>query len=878
MISQPENMACRLTRCDLHCHTNASSAPVIAALGFIDAPESYSEPEKVYDQARARGMDLVAMTDHDTIDGAMSLRDRGFENLIVGCEETVYFPEDRCKLHVLVWGLTPEQHGVLQGARHDVYEFANHLYEYNLPHSLAHPLYDQNKRMSRWHLERCSLLFKGFEVLNGAHAGSHRTAVEGFLKSLTPGRVHRLVTDHSLEPLWPRIWDKAQTAGSDDHALLNVGRTWTGVPRGPDGAAVEPSEFLRHVMAGRGEVGGVAGHSSLLAHQVTSVAAQYVARRIVPNLRPRAQYVASKMLRFAGVDVKGPSVVRLAIDSVHRLVHRRTRRSSPLLNALRHTLPDVLSRYPDIKAKLDPGTWTDGSAMSLHERFAGFFDDLHDALQATVAPRLIDAIKDRDVRAARDHALALLMLEAAQIPYLFSLFHQNKDNVLVDHISDHSNAVRAPGRGPAGRPLRVCLLTDTLGDVNGVSRFIQNVAEEAYKTGRDLRVLTSTRFAVPKLPNIYNFDPVFAWKMPKYEHLDTVLPPIVRMLREIDRQRPDVIHISTPGPVGMVGFLAAKMMRVPIVGVYHTDFPAYVDHLFDDEAFTWVTKRFMSYFYAPFSNVFTRSDDYTASLEALGIARSHMHTLKAGIDTAAFNPAFRDTSIWAKHGLPEKAVKVLYVGRVSIEKNLPLLTSVWTRARARLLAQGVDARLVVVGDGPYRAQMQRELPDATFLGFRHGAELSTIYASSDMFVFPSVTDTLGQVVMESQASGLPVLVSDQGGPKEVVDHGRTGMVLSATSAEAWVNAIVNIAGDESKRRAMGEAAFASMSESTISRSFEHFWAVHEACRRPDVAVQAQPEAPADGVLSDEAGSFNAAGSPAGRVDRRASDTGRATNG
>jgi len=379
---------------------------------------------------------------------------------------------------------------------------------------------------------------------------------------------------------------------------------------------------------------------------------------------------------------------------------------------------------------------------------------------------------------------------------------------------------------------RVCLFTDTLGDVNGVSRFIQNVARCAHETGRDLRVLTSTRLAVPAMPNVTNFEPRYARAMPGYAQLEIALPPMLAMLREARRLRPDVVHISTPGPVGVVGLLAARALRVPIIGVYHTDFPAYVDHLFGDDAFTWVTRRYMSTFYARFSRIFTRSEDYAASLESLGIDRAKMRTLRAGIDTRMFHRRHRDVGVWRRMGvsereLPEHAIKVLYVGRVSVEKNLPMLTAVWARARGRLIACGVDARLVIVGDGPYRAQMRREISDAVFLGFRHGGELAAIYASSDLFVFPSLTDTLGQVVMESQASGLPVLVSDSGGPKEVVEHRRTGMVLSSTNPDEWVDAIAGLAGDESGRRAMGDAAFESMRLCTIIASFEDFWRVHE---------------------------------------------------
>jgi glycosyltransferase involved in cell wall biosynthesis len=386
--------------------------------------------------------------------------------------------------------------------------------------------------------------------------------------------------------------------------------------------------------------------------------------------------------------------------------------------------------------------------------------------------------------------------------------------------------------------MQVCLFTDTLGDINGVSRFIRDIARRAEEGGRDLRVLTSTRFEIPDRPNLVNFKPLAAMRMPGYDNLELVLPPMRAMLAFCRRTRPDAIHISTPGPVGCVGALAARRLGVPLLGVYHTDFPAYVERLFGDEFLTGCTSRFMRRFYRPFRAVFSRSTDYVRAIERLGIEPDRIVRLRPGIDTSAFSAVRRDPGVWDRTGVPAEGVKVLSCGRVSVEKNLPLLCRVWKEVRPRL-GPG-EARLIVVGDGPYRAEMERELAhaDAHFLGFRHGSELSALYASSDLFVFPSLTDTLGQVVMEAQASGLPVLVSDQGGPKEVVREGATGLVLDARRPRAWADAIVELIRDQDRRRRMGVAAAEHIRPMTIQASFDHWWSLHEAATgtRPRTAA------------------------------------------
>lgn len=411
--------------------------------------------------------------------------------------------------------------------------------------------------------------------------------------------------------------------------------------------------------------------------------------------------------------------------------------------------------------------------------------------------------------------------------------------------------------------MRVCLFTDTLNDVNGVSRFIRNVGHQAALTGRDLHLITSTRFPPPPIPTsgkdgasassrassngtaarvptpeeyMHNPAPLYARPMPGYPQLEIVLPPKGKLWKLARALRPDVIHVSTPGPVGMAGRAIARKLGVPLIGTYHTDFPAYIDHLFNDPSFTLLTTASMKHFYRPFSRLFTRSADYGRALVRMGFPEERIVRLLPGIDTEVFNTRYRDPSgaVWARcPGVRAGSIKALYVGRVSVEKNLPMLTALWPKVHARARAAGVDAQLLVVGDGPYKATMQQALEshDAFFLGFRHGEELSTIYASSNLFIFPSTTDTLGQVVMEAQSAGLPVVVTDRGGPGEVVDRGETGYVLSVTSSgheQAWVETVAGLVTDHERRRAMGEKAAAKIAPMSIRHSFEHFWSVHEA--------------------------------------------------
>lgn len=374
------------------------------------------------------------------------------------------------------------------------------------------------------------------------------------------------------------------------------------------------------------------------------------------------------------------------------------------------------------------------------------------------------------------------------------------------------------------------LFTDTLGDVNGVARFIRNAAACALARGADLRVVTSTNFKIPDAPNIRNFEPVAARPMPKYPNLEIVWPPRGSMLRAAREFRPDVIHVSTPGSVGLIGRTAACTLGVPLVGVYHTDFPAYVDRLFDHESLTRLTACAMRWFYRPFDLVLARSRAYAASLGWLRARR--LETFRPGIMLEDFAPAHRDESALVAIGSTPGAVRAAFVGRVSVEKNTPLLERAWLIARPRLRELGVNAELIIIGDGPELARLRGTLAHqgVVFAGFRAGPALARLYASCDCLVFPSITDTLGQVVLEAQASGLPVLVTNVGGPSEVMRHGVSGLALPPNEL-TWGGALVEMLSNHAKRRDMAAAALATARDFAFERSFEAWWDAHRSVLR-----------------------------------------------
>lgn len=390
----------------------------------------------------------------------------------------------------------------------------------------------------------------------------------------------------------------------------------------------------------------------------------------------------------------------------------------------------------------------------------------------------------------------------------------------------------------ASPPLRMALFTDTFDDVNGVARFVRSVAGVAARTpGAELHIVTCGEPACdpPAAAHVHRLPARLAVPLPGYRDLTLRWPDARAGERLLDALGPDAVHVSTPGPAGLLGRRLALRRGLPLLGTHHTDFPAYAERLLGSRALARVSALALRRFYRPFDAVFARSHASAAGTRALLGPRARVEIIPPGINVARFAAAkgADRLAVWAAHpGVRPAAVKALYVGRVSVEKGLPDLVRLWPAVSRAAASHGLDVQLVIVGDGPYRATMERALPPplAAYLGFRPADELPRLYAGADLFVFPSTTDTLGQAVMEAQACGLPALVTDRGGPAETVADGETGFVLPPLdqpgAADRWIDAVLRLARDPALRERLGRAAGERLAPRTIERSFERFWALH----------------------------------------------------
>lgn len=358
---------------------------------------------------------------------------------------------------------------------------------------------------------------------------------------------------------------------------------------------------------------------------------------------------------------------------------------------------------------------------------------------------------------------------------------------------------------PLRRSLRVAVVTETYPpEVNGVAATIARVVEGLRTRQHEVQLIRPRQdksdLADPAHSN--NTDERFSevllrgLPIPRYPQLKMGMPSKRALVALWTKQRPDVVHLVTEGPLGWSALQAAMRLKLPVVSDFRTNFHAYSRHY----GVAWLHNPIMAYlrkFHNRTACTMVPTVPLKDELTAAGFCR--LKVVARGVDTRLFDPARRSPALRHSWGADEHTQVVLCVGRLAPEKNLATLASTFEAMRAA----GARLKLVLVGDGPARASLRARCPDAVFAGVRHGEDLAAHYASADVFLFPSVTETFGNVVPEAMASGLAVLAYDYAAAGQLIRHGESGLLARYDDSAELLRIAVRLAGDAAQARALG---------------------------------------------------------------------------
>jgi glycosyltransferase involved in cell wall biosynthesis len=799
-----------VSRCDLHIHSRHSARSEEWLFRRFDFPDSYSDPNQLYEQLRKRGMDYVTITDHDSIDGCLEIAH--LPHTFISEQVTTYFPHDTCKLHILVWGISEQQHRDIESVRENIFDLQRYLQRAQIAHAVAHPLYSVNGKLEAMHLEQLILLFKHFEGINGLRDALLSDLAQTLFKQLTPKKIDVLANRHGVAPTHAEPWRKILVGGSDDHGGQFAASTFTETPR-----AKSAEQFLKLVRNGNCTPCGQGGTPLILSHGFYNTVACFIQDRFHEKLGPGGALLEKMFSRF--MEGRDPTEFTLKEKTEFIVQGVLSGKIFDFAKPANVSLWKELSGYfarPEVKAKLA----TQLDKVSEPERRTFLMANMvAEQLAFRFFNKFVQQISSGNMVESMQALSAIAPILVILTPYIYGFHSQAPSRKWLRNMFKELTG----GVPVALQNRKRAWFTDTLEDVNGVATTIRKMTAAGAAAGKELVVVASrSNLQLSNIP-IKNFPPIGEFELPEYELQKLSFPPILQMLDYVQRERFTEIIISTPGPVGLTALLAAKMLNLQTSGIYHTDFPQYIRILTEDSFLESVAWGYMHWFYGQLDTVFVNSEEYRQSWIKRGFDPAKLKILPRGLDTELFHPARRDSAFFEKFGAANGEVRLLYVGRISREKDLDLLADAYRLLRK----EGLPVQLFVVGHGPYSEAHAKSLPEAVFTGYLRGTELATAYASADIFVFPSTTDTFGNVILEAQASGLPVVVSDSGGPKELVMDKTNGLITKSHDVEDLTRAIGALVTNRALRERMAKSARDSVTDRSWPRAFTKFWASTE---------------------------------------------------
>jgi glycosyltransferase involved in cell wall biosynthesis/predicted metal-dependent phosphoesterase TrpH len=751
------------SRADLHVHSEASQESRLGVQRALGLPECATPPEEVYELAKRRGMDFVTLTDHDTIAGAVQLADR-YADAFISVELTAWFRGEPQAVHILCFGLTPDDHERLQELALDVEAVAEYLHEREIACALAHPFYAVSAPLLPRHRRRLAQLFPVWETRNGSRAPELNSPAAVYID--THGGIG--------------------IGGTDDHAGVDVGRTYTETPY-----AADPAAFLSHIRGGLATARGEQGSAARWTHAAMALAVRALGRGEDDGVGPDPMAVLRMVERVVSEgDARTGTVGTDLGPEDARALLRAWLRSVELDGVREHELLEILQADDFHHAALGR------RARRCHER----------ALRHAVTGAMRRA--GDGVASLPDAAAALFEACIPAIPYAPASAFLGREKARL-----------APREG---EPPRVALVADGLGAMHGVTRTIDELRQRGVP-GFDVEVIGTDAHVDRRLSAVAEVE------VPSYPGLTVGVPSLPAVVEALSDGRYDLIHVCAPGPAGAMASVLARLTAVPVVASFHTELSAYARLRTGDPRLEAATAMALALFYGSADHVLSPSAAADASLRSLGVPDERIGRWDRGVDVARFGVRHRTPDL-----LPGERT-VLYAGRLTREKGIDLLADAFLAARER------DPRLhlALAGGGPEEGALRERLGDrATFLGWLEGDDLARAYASADVFLFASRTDTFGQVVLEAQASGLPVVAVDEGGPTTLIRNGVSGLLRPA-DAQALGTAVAELAADAGARERLARGGLAAVADRTWERATGRLAAGYRAALAAGVAGEAR---------------------------------------
>lgn len=386
--------------------------------------------------------------------------------------------------------------------------------------------------------------------------------------------------------------------------------------------------------------------------------------------------------------------------------------------------------------------------------------------------------------------------------------------------------------------ISVAFYSDNLDEVNGIANNLRNVISymrgHGYKASLVGSAFNTRPCGVVENGYVILLPRVFSMEQLGYSNSELAIPHIRPILRLLKRYPVDIVELETPSPGAWTIAFCAKIAGIKVISHYRTDVPTYARTLVKAKWMHRYVLWLMRIFYGFSRPVISPCRDYKEILQKdIKVPKDKIEIIRRGIPLENFSPELRGKGTWEKFSDSKGKVRFVYVGRISKEKNLPLLEKLWMEFRKGR----DDAELMFVGEGWYLAELKKEFAGATevhFAGVQGGKTLAGLYADADFLLFPSTTDTFGNVVVEALASGTPAIVTDKGGPQDIVFEKGCGYILPGDDPKAWIQKLddcVKIRKDAAAYGVLRKNAYARSKDYTLEKAAKAQWEFYKKVYR-----------------------------------------------
>ena len=540
-------------------------------------------------------MDFVTISDHNCIDGALEIAH--LEDTFISCEVTTYFPDDNAKFHLLVTGISESQFAEIDKLRVDIRELRDYLVQENIVHSLAHPLFRVNSRVDVEHIEKVLLLFNRFEGINGTRDPRAAELVRAVFRNLTPEMIDGMTEKHGIQPVGRTPWEKTFTGGSDDHGGLYIASAYTETPH-----VENVEDFINKIRNNEHEMGGKSGNSLALSHSFYQIARQYYGHVIKQRSTSQNDFISElfKQLIEPPKKTRGNTFGERVRTGVHD-IYWRLKGFSPQAPE-RQLVEDFSSLMTGLKRPdAEQGhEWAFAASCRISHQWAWI-----------AVKKFNEKLRDGKLIEGLQNLASLGPVSLSVIPYVAAFATQHKDEIFLRAVAERFDHAKTM----VERSQRVALIIEAEASIPGTKQKLEQMVAW-FRSKALIPTLISCQENEPIVDmNVRNFPPV--GKLNIFENATTTaFPPFLEIIAYLEEKKFQELVVATPGPMGVLAVLAARLLNIKCTILAHAEFSEHVYEMTDDPNFEVLAQKYITWLYDQAERIYCLSTEDKSRLSS----------------------------------------------------------------------------------------------------------------------------------------------------------------------------------------------------------------------------------------------------------------------